>query len=243
MTAGPAAVPLPVDAIVFDKDGTLFDFAATWEAWARTFLLRATDQDPNRARFVGRQIGFDLDAGRFAPDSIVIAGTVAEVTAALAPHLPEFSPASLLDLINAEAAAAPQTEAVPLAPLLDLLRGRGLRLGVATNDAEVPARAHLGAAGVLDRFDFVAGFDSGHGGKPGPGQLLAFALQIGVAPGRVVMVGDSAHDLAAGRSAGMMTVGVLTGLAPAEVLAPLADAVLADIGCLPDWLGLPPGAG
>ena len=49
------------------------------------------------------------------------------------------------------------------------------------------------------------------------------------------MVGDSTHDLIAGRAAGMQTVGVLTGMAEAE-LAPLADAVLPDIGHLPDWL-------
>ena len=34
-----------VRGIVFDKDGTLFDFAATWEAWAVAFLLRAAEGD------------------------------------------------------------------------------------------------------------------------------------------------------------------------------------------------------
>lgn len=225
-----------VDAIVFDKDGTLFDFAATWGAWAQGFLLRATGRDRARARLLGRQIGFDLDSGRFAADSIAISHTSAEVAAALAPHLPELAPAAVLEMVNAEAEATPQAPAVPLAPLLDALRGRGLRLGVATNDAEAPARAHLRAAGVLDRFDFVAGYDSGHGAKPGPGQLLAFAAAVGLAPGRVAMIGDSRHDLSAGRAAGMITVGVLTGLAGAGELEPLADAVLPDIGHVPAWL-------
>jgi phosphoglycolate phosphatase len=34
----------------------------------------------------------------------------------------------------------------------------------------------------------------------------------------------------------MVTVAVLTGLAPVDDLAPLADAVLPDIGALPGWL-------
>ena len=84
--------------------------------------------------------------------------------------------------------------------------------------------------------DFIAGCDSGHGAKPQPGQLLAFAERIGLSPDRIVMVGDSTHDLIAGRSAGMQTVAVLTGLAEAAVLAPYADAVLPDIGHLPAWL-------
>jgi len=65
---------------------------------------------------------------------------------------------------------------------------------------------------------------------------LAFARSLGLDPGRVVMVGDSRHDLEAGRAAGMRTIAVLTGIAGAADLAPHADTVLPDIGALPDWL-------
>ena len=50
------------------------------------------------------------------------------------------------------------------------------------------------------------------------------------------MVGDSTHDLIAGRRAAMRCVGVLTGLADTEDLLPHADAVLENIGALPSWL-------
>jgi len=225
-----------VRAVIFDKDGTLFDFATTWEAWAAGFLMRAAGQDTERARAAGAAIGFDLARRRFQPDSIVIAGTPKEVAAALAPYFPGLSLTALIDVLNDEAAQAPQAEAVPLAPLLQGLRSRGLALGVATNDAETPARAHLREAGVEHAFDFIAGFDSGHGGKPAPGQLLAFCAAVGVDPATAVMVGDSLHDLHAGRAAGMRTVAVLTGLAHRDVLAPHADVVLPDIGSLPGWL-------
>jgi phosphoglycolate phosphatase len=130
-------------------------------------------------------------------------------------------------------------EATALLPLLARLRAEGFTLGVATNDGETPARAHLQRAGILDAFDFIAGYDSGHGGKPGPGMLRAFCAATGAEPARSVMIGDSTHDLVAGRAAGMATVAVLTGLAVAEDLAPHADAVLSDIAALPGWLGLP----
>ena len=57
------------------------------------------------------------------------------------------------------------------------------------------------------------GFDSGFGAKPALGPLLAFATAMGLLPDQVVMVGDSPHDLIAGRAARMHTIGVLTGLA------------------------------
>ena len=52
------------------------------------------------------------------------------------------------------------------------------------------------------------------------------------------MVGDSTHDLLAGRAAGMKTAAVLTGMANEGELAPFADVVMQDIGHLPGWLGI-----
>lgn len=226
----------PVKAILFDKDGTLFDFNATWVVFAEAMIARFAGADRGLAARLAAAIAFDPAARRFRPGSVVIAGTPEDAARVLAPHL-DLAPADLTEVINAEAAKAPQAEAVPLAALLAELKGRGLALGVATNDAEIPARAHLTAAGVLADFDFIAGSDSGFGDKPAPGMCLGFAAALGLDPAGVVMVGDSLHDLHAGRAAGMMTLGVLTGPAGAAELAPHADAVLPDIGHLPRWLG------
>ncbi|MDX1742110.1 MAG: HAD family hydrolase [Ruegeria sp.] len=227
---------MPIDAILFDKDGTLFDFANTWGAFGRNMVLRLAQGDHGRAAQLGRVIGFDLEQVSYSKDSVVIAGTIDEIAEALTTHLPNIPLSDLIDVLNAESASAPQAQAVPLVPFLDDLRRTGLKLGVATNDGEMPALQHLDSVGIRDFFDFVAGYDSGHGYKPGPGQLLAFSTHVGVPPERVAMVGDSLHDLQAGRAAGMTTVAVLTGMAPTEVLAPLADVVLPDIGHIPDWL-------
>lgn len=227
-----------IAAIVFDKDGTLFDFAATWEAWASSLLSRLADGDGRRAMELGQLIGFDFAARRFLPESLVIAGTPDEIVTVLHPAVSSMSRDELLGTINAEAAQAPMAPSVPLGPFLDGLKTKGFRLGVATNDAEGPALAHLEAAGVRAHFDFIAGSDSGFGAKPGPGQLLAFCDRVGTPPERTLMVGDSTHDLLAGRAAGMWTAGVLTGMAGADVLQPFADVILPNIGHLPDWLGV-----
>lgn len=225
-----------ITAVLFDKDGTLFDFRASWAGWATGVLTDLAGGDASLAERLGVAIGFDIGTGQFAAGSPVIAGTPAQVAARLLPHLPEFTGAALVERMNAAAAETSMHPAVPLGPLLARLAGRGLRLGVATNDAEAPARAHLRAAGVEGQFDFIAGSDTGHGAKPGAGQLRAFAAAVGQRPGSVLMVGDSRHDLMAGCAAGMVTVGVLTGPAGRADLMDLADAVLPDIGHLPDWL-------
>lgn len=224
-----------IAGVLFDKDGTLFDFATTWESWAAAFLDRLT---PTRgdAALLGAKIGFDYHARRFAKNSVVIAGTPDEVAQALLPSLPEFAHVSLVDLLNDEAAKAPQAEVVPLVPFLSGLIDSGLRLGVATNDAETPARAHLMSAHILDKFEFIAGSDSGYGAKPDTGQMMAFAQMIQTPPEAIVMVGDSTHDLIAGRAAGMYSVGVLTGLAERDALEPYAEVVLDSIAQLPAWI-------
>jgi phosphoglycolate phosphatase len=224
--------------LVFDKDGTLFDFHATWGGWSGRFIDEITAGDPDRAERLAAALGYDLEARAFDRRSPMIAGTMEVVVEAVHGVLPEFDLDRLRGLIRESTAAAPQVEAVPLVPLFDRLAEAGLALGLATNDAEQPARAHLRRAGLLDRFAFVAGYDSGHGAKPAPGMLAAFCRVTGLPPAACVMVGDTSHDLLSGRAAGMLTVGVLTGLATRDELAPLADAVLPDIGALPEWLGL-----
>jgi phosphoglycolate phosphatase len=224
-----------IDAVIFDKDGTLFDFRASWGAWTAS-LLAELAPDAARARELGRVLGFDTIRQDFARDSAVISHTTPEIAALLHPHLDGISESELNDRMNALSAVAPLTPAVPLRQVLSALKARGLILGLATNDTEAPARNHLDRAGVLDLFAFVAGCDSGWGGKPAPGQLLAFLQHFGLTASRTVMVGDSLHDLDAGRAAGMQTVAVLTGIATAAELAPHADVVLTDISHLGAWI-------
>jgi phosphoglycolate phosphatase len=226
---------MSIDAVLFDKDGTLFDFRKSWGAWAANFLAELT-RDVAEQQRLGAVIGYDVAANRFWPESPVISATPSEIAAILAPHYAHLTADQLEIRMNLIAAEAPMAPAVPLRPLLLTLRARGLRLGVATNDGEAPARVHMQGAGVADLFDLILGSDSGFGGKPQPGMLLAFANHTGLAPARVAMVGDSRHDLTAARAAGMVAVAVLTGVAGHDDLAPFADVVLPDVGALPDWL-------
>jgi phosphoglycolate phosphatase len=224
-----------IDGIVFDKDGTLFDFRQSWAGWVQG-VLAELGRDPGHAASLANALRFDPETGDFFADSPVIAASTAEIADVLLPLLADMTHAHLETQLNRLAGTAEMRPAVPLRPLLLALRARGLRLGVATNDVEASARAHLLAQDVADLFDLVAGYDSGHGAKPGPGMLLAFAAQTGLDPARVLMVGDSLHDLMAGQAAGMRPVGVLTGIALAADLAPLAEVVLPDIGALPGWI-------
>lgn len=224
-----------IEAVIFDKDGTLFDFRKSWGAWAAR-MLDSVARDPDHARAMGLAVGFDTETRDFAADSPIIGGTPEDIAVILHPFLPGETVEGLVARMAEQSAEAEMVPAVALDAVLGALKSRGLRIGLATNDAEAAAHAHIGRAGVQGHFDYVAGFDSGHGGKPAPGMLLAFARQFGLDPARVVMVGDSLHDLESGRAAGMRTVGVLTGIAGSETLAPHADVVLPDIGHLAGWI-------
>lgn len=227
-----------IKAVIFDKDGTLFDFKMSWGGWTRTLLAELR---PVTEGDLAGALGFDPDTLSFAPDSPVIASTSAEIAVVMLPYLRDVTYYTLMDIMSRIGTEAVMSPAVPLREVLGDLKARGLILGLATNDTEDPARAHLTGAGVIDLFDFVAGCDSGYGGKPAPGQLLAFAAQTGLPAGQIAMVGDSLHDLDAARRAGMKAVGVLTGPALRETLTPHADVVLATIAELGDWMdGLTP---
>ena len=225
-----------ISAILFDKDGTLFDFAATWNGWAANMISRLSEGDPARAQAIATALHFDLARTAFEPDSPVIAGSGAEVARLIAGALAKSDTQAIEEILSEEAETAPLAEPVPLAPLMLRLRRSGLKIGVATNDSEAAARSHLSRAGIDETLHFIAGYDSGHGAKPDPCPLLAFADAMGLPPSACAMVGDSTHDLAAAKAAGFRAVGVLTGPARAAELAPFAEVVFPDIGHLEDWL-------
>lgn len=229
-----------IKAVIFDKDGTLFDFRLSWGGWTAALLKDLAPYTEDGAVALAKTLGFDPRTVQFAPDSVVIARTMYEIAELIHPHLEGMTLKALMARMDALGVQAPMMPAVPLREVLGGLRARGLKLGLATNDTEGPARAHLDGAGVIDLFDFIAGCDSGYGGKPAPGQLLAFAAAVGVPARQIAMVGDSLHDLDAARAAGMKGVGVLTGPALRATLTPHADVVLGTIAELGAWIdGLP----
>ena len=228
---------MDVKAILFDKDGTLFDFDATWAAWAERAIAHLGVGDGAQEHAVAEALDFDRGAGRFRRESIFIAGTLEESARAVLTAGPDRSLADLVITLRDLADGIPQVEPTPLGPFVAELARRGLSLGVVTNDAEETAHVQLEKAGVLSAFQVVLGYDSGFGAKPDPDPILAALDQMGLPPSAAVMVGDSTHDLHAGRAAGVKTVGVLTGPATKEDLAPYADVVLPQIGALPSWLG------
>lgn len=229
-----------IRGILFDKDGTLFDFAATWAGVVERLLDRLAPDPVTRDR-MARESGYDPLARRFAPGAPIVAASTAEIAGIWAARLPGRGAAEIERLANEMAAGVGGAELVPacddLPGLLAGLAARGYRLGVATHDSEAAARAHLEAAGALGAFDFIAGYDSGHGLKPGPGMLHAFAAATGIDPGEVAMLGDSRHDLEmVANAGGGLAVGVLTGPATAADLAPWADHVIGSIAELPELL-------
>lgn len=223
-----------IQGAVFDKDGTLFDFDATWGGWAFGLFSDLAGGDMAEASRLGDALGFDMRARRFAPDSPIIAGSSGEIADILAPLLPaKWTRESFLEHAGRTAKMAPVAEITPLKPLLSSLSGMGMRLGVATNDSEATALSQISRASLDGAFDFVAGYDSGFGAKPGPGMLGAFCEATGLDPGGCAMVGDSLHDIQAGRAAGMRTVLVLTGPGDQDEARREADFTIPDISHLP----------
>ena len=227
-----------IRGVIFDKDGTLFDFQSTWGIWTAQVLARIAGSDEALLQQLAEALGYDTQTRRVQPGSVIVAATPMDIAAVVKDCIPALSQTQICDWLNEEAKTAPQVLVTDLHRLTAELRRINLGLCVMTNDAETPARAHLASVQALDLFDFVIGSDSGFGAKPQAAPLLALADKMEIPAAACVMVGDSTHDLRAGRAAGMRAVAVLTGLAEVEELAPLADAVLPDVSHLPAWISV-----
>ncbi len=224
-----------IRGVLFDKDGTLFDFDRTWSAWVRCVLRRLSPADAGLRARLGAAGGFDVESDSFEPNSLLVNGSPEEMNAVWAGMHPHLGVGGVDAVCRGCLDGLEPVEFCDLAPVLDRLKGMNILLGVATNDYEFSARTQLSSAGILDAFDFVCGYDSGFGAKPDPGMIHAFLERAGLPASGIAMVGDSTHDLLAGRGAGVgLSIGVLTGPASASDLAPFADVLLADVSQVPD---------
>ena len=94
---------------------------------------------------------------------------------------------------------------------LERLRALRLRLACVTNKAErfsVPLLERMGLAGY---FELAVSGDTLERKKPDPAQLLHICARFALAPGAVLLIGDSANDVQAARAAGCPVVCVSYG--------------------------------
>ncbi|MBN9529163.1 MAG: HAD family hydrolase [Alphaproteobacteria bacterium] len=221
-----------IRGLLFDKDGTLLDYAASWAPINRQAARLAAAGDLVLTERLLIAAGVDPATDLAAADSLLAAGNTAEIATAWAEGGSPYDAERLTRDLDAlfHSAATSVVPVTDLAALFRRYKARGLKLGIASSDnaASIAATArHFGIDGMLD---FIAGYDSGHGVKPEPGMVAAFCRATGLPPAEVAMIGDNTHDLAMGRAAGAgLTIGVLTGTGSRATLSPLADLCLGSI--------------
>jgi phosphoglycolate phosphatase len=233
--------------ILFDKDGTLLDFQASWSPAYRALSLDLCGGDEDAARAMLVAGGMDPESGRFRSGSVLAAGNTIDIVGFWFPHMRGAELDAMIARVDAVFYENGIRYSVPVPGLrktLDELSRAGLVMGVATSDGTAAARAALDALGFATFLPHVFGYDSVPRPKPAPDIVHAFAAAVGAGPERITVVGDNPHDLEMARSAGAgAAIGVLTGNSTADELAPLADAVLDSVCALPGWLKSRPLAG
>lgn len=202
--------------IVFDLDGTLIDTAPDLtRALNETLDLEGLPhlKLPTVRRMVGQ-------------------GARALIERAAAHAGVAFSPDRLDELTNAyidfyRADIARDSAPFPgCAAALDALASEGAKLAVCTNKRTDLSQQLLDAVGLAQRFSAIVGADAVPNRKPHADHYRAAVERAGGVVRRSFMVGDTAADVAAARSAGAPVALVRFGYADDEVEKLGADALL-----------------
>jgi len=234
---------MAISGILFDKDGTLIDFQSTWVPLYKEASLYVAGNCSTGAQAMLVASGYDEITNAVLPDTVLAQGNNDEIAEIWLRHAPENTkPVKIISEaighIFSSRIAIHAAQVTNLEKLFASLKARGLKLGVATSDGIDSARNSLAPFGVLDQLDFIAGFDSGHGAKPGPGMVKAFAAATGLDPGGIMVVGDSSHDMEMGQAARVgKNIGVLTGTSSVEQLSGNADLIIDSIADIEAILG------
>ena len=184
---------LPVDAVLFDLDGTLADTAPDLGAAL------------NRVR---RDRGLDpvaLEALRSSASHG--ARGLLRVGMGIDPEHPEYDALRDAFLAHYESAICVDTKLfADVDTLLDAIEARSLKWGIVTNKATRYTTPLIERLGLDKRAEAVVCGDTTPHPKPHPAPLLAAADILGVSPARCVYVGDAERDVTAGIAAGMRTI-------------------------------------
>jgi phosphoglycolate phosphatase len=194
------------DAVLFDLDGTLADSAED--------IRRALD-------LAFRDLGVPIENG---VDRLVDGSPLEEIFAAA---VPGGTTAELARFIEAyryhyERAQHATTRLYPgVRETIGTLRSMQprIKLAVATTKKASSAVSLIEILGMRDAFEWIGGSGAtSMRPKPAPDLLLHVSEQLGVAPGRALMVGDTLRDVVAAQRAGMRIAAVTYGLGDVQAL-------------------------
>ncbi|MBC7284621.1 MAG: HAD family hydrolase [Hoeflea sp.] len=228
-----------IKAILFDKDGTLIDFDRTWSVINRKAASIAAAGDALLTDILLDACGMDPLTGKTRADSMFAAANAGEIARHMVAHGSPVEHEELSRLLD-QAFVDGADAAVPICDLdhlMGTLAKAGLPVGIASSDGEASIRRTVEVLGLARHVSFIAGYDSGHGPKPEPGMIHAYAAHLGLSASQIAMVGDNRHDLAMARAAGAgAAIGVLSGTGTHQSLADLADTCIASVADLPGLL-------
>jgi len=102
--------------------------------------------------------------------------------------------------------------------VIEELSRRSIRLAVASNKSGKFCRKLLSQLGIDRFFTTIMGVRDGLRPKPFPDMVNAIVLDLGLHPNEIVMVGDTAEDIVAGKTAGVDVYALSNGYHPLERL-------------------------
>jgi len=218
-----------VSAIAFDLDGTLLDTIDDLAAAVNALLVELEHEPlPTAAirTMVGKGMG-NLVRRALAQARGVAPAAIDEATidAALVRYQARYA-----------AVLGRETRAYPgLHDGLARLKAMGFPLAIVTNKAARFVRPHLEQAGVAHHFGLIVGGDTLATRKPDAEPLLHVAAAFGIAPARLLMVGDSVNDVGAARAAGCPVVVLPYGYSEDSPVQNLeADAIVPTLTAVAD---------
>lgn len=233
-----------IDAIIFDKDGTLIDFDAFWvslSVYAIKYLLNKIKREDIETEEFLEVLG--VKDGTADINGILCKGTYEEMAVAINGVLKKYNADmaqeeiinTVLEAYNKNANSGKvEPTCQNIKEVLTRLKNSGKKLLVVTTDNYTITNKCLEDLGIKELFDKIYTDDGKTPTKPNPQIIFNFCEESGISKDRIMMVGDTMTDALFARNAGIPFVGV--GVKNKDILMDYAIDVVPDISYLFDVL-------
>ncbi len=201
------------NSVIFDLDGTLIDtFDLHYRFWA--MAIRKAGKELSKSQFIENY-------GKSHDD--LVKDVIPNIDENEIKNISDYEKKLIIE----------NKEQIKLFPevkeVMKYLENNNIKCCIASSNPSIVSKKILEKTGIIDYFKVISGAEEVTRGKPHPDLVVLTLKKANIQASNSLMVGDTAHDILAGKAAGLETVLIFRSEEQKEALESKPDFIISNL--------------